>query len=53
MEVARTMGSQQTSLEHLELQLEAEQEGIKKGQRYSKQALWVIFRAFELKSSQW
>ncbi|XP_056876541.1 tyrosine-protein kinase Fes/Fps isoform X1 [Takifugu flavidus] len=33
MDLARKMGSQQTSLEHLELQLEAEQEGIKKGQR--------------------
>lgn len=39
MDLARTMGSQQTSLEHLELQLEAEQEGIRKGQRYAKQAL--------------
>lgn len=39
MDLARTMGSQQTSLEHLELQLEAEQEGVKRGQRYSKQAL--------------
>uniref|UniRef100_H3CV78 Tyrosine-protein kinase n=1 Tax=Tetraodon nigroviridis TaxID=99883 RepID=H3CV78_TETNG len=33
MDLARTMGSQQTSLEHLELQLEAEQEGVKRGQR--------------------
>lgn len=40
MDLACRMGSQQTSLEHLELQLEAEQDGIKKGQRYSKQALW-------------
>lgn len=39
MDLARTMGSQQTSLEHLELQLEAEQEGIKKGQRYAEQEL--------------
>lgn len=40
MDVARTMGSQQTSLEQLELQLEAEQEGLKKGQRYAE----VLFR---------
>lgn len=33
MDMARTMGSQQTSLEQLELELEAEQEGVKKGQR--------------------
>lgn len=39
MDLARTMSSQQISLEHLELQLEAEQEGIKKGQRYWKQVL--------------
>lgn len=39
MDLARTMGSQQTSLEHLELQLEAEQEGIRKGQRYCRQVV--------------
>lgn len=35
MDLARTMGSQQTSLEQLELELEAEQEGVKKGQRWA------------------
>ncbi|TKS70095.1 Tyrosine-protein kinase [Collichthys lucidus] len=33
LDLARTLASQQTSLEHLELELEAEQEGVKKGQR--------------------
>lgn len=33
LDLAQTMGSQQTSLEQLELELEAEQEGVKKGQR--------------------
>nr|XP_046241599.1 tyrosine-protein kinase Fes/Fps [Scatophagus argus] len=33
LNLARTLGSQQTSLEQLELELEAEQEGIRKGQR--------------------
>lgn len=31
--MARTLGSQQTSVEQLEFELEAEREGIKKGQR--------------------
>lgn len=34
LDLARTLGSQQTSVEHLELELEAEQEGVKKGQRW-------------------
>lgn len=38
MDLARTMSSQQTSLEHLELQLEAEQD-IRKGQRYCRQVV--------------
>lgn len=33
LDLARTLGSQQTSVEQLELELEAEQEGVKKGQR--------------------
>uniref|UniRef100_UPI0037E9905B tyrosine-protein kinase Fes/Fps n=1 Tax=Semicossyphus pulcher TaxID=241346 RepID=UPI0037E9905B len=33
MNLARTLGSQQTSVEQLELELESEQEGVKKGQR--------------------
>ncbi|XP_051236423.1 tyrosine-protein kinase Fes/Fps [Dicentrarchus labrax] len=33
LDLARTMSSQQTSVEQLELELEAEQEGVKKGQR--------------------
>nr|XP_019954237.1 PREDICTED: tyrosine-protein kinase Fes/Fps-like [Paralichthys olivaceus] len=33
LDLTRTLGSQQTSVEHLELELEAEQEGVKKGQR--------------------
>lgn len=33
MDMARTLGSQQTSVEQLELELEAEREGVKKGQR--------------------
>ncbi|KAK2920248.1 tyrosine-protein kinase Fes/Fps isoform X2 [Channa argus] len=33
MNLARTLGSQQTSVEHLEFELEAEREGVKKGQR--------------------
>lgn len=33
LNLARTMGFQQSSLEQLELELEAEQEGVKKGQR--------------------
>lgn len=39
LDLARTMGIQQTSLEQLELELEAEQEGVKKGQRYGDQRL--------------
>ncbi|XP_044059106.1 tyrosine-protein kinase Fes/Fps isoform X2 [Siniperca chuatsi] len=33
LDLAQTMGSQQTSVEQLELELEAEEEGVKKGQR--------------------
>uniref|UniRef100_A0AAQ6AJG7 Tyrosine-protein kinase n=1 Tax=Amphiprion ocellaris TaxID=80972 RepID=A0AAQ6AJG7_AMPOC len=33
LDLARTLGSQQASVEHLELELEEEQEGVKKGQR--------------------
>ncbi|XP_018523570.1 tyrosine-protein kinase Fes/Fps [Lates calcarifer] len=33
LDLARTLGSQQTSVEQLELDLEAEREGVKKGQR--------------------
>ncbi|KAI3377859.1 hypothetical protein L3Q82_008994, partial [Scortum barcoo] len=33
LDLARTLGSQQTSVEQLELELEAEQEGVRKGQR--------------------
>lgn len=33
LNLARTMGPQQTSLEQLELELEAEEGGVKKGQR--------------------
>ncbi|XP_073319877.1 tyrosine-protein kinase Fes/Fps [Pagrus major] len=33
LDLARTLGSQQTSVEQLELELEEEQEGVKKGQR--------------------
>uniref|UniRef100_A0A665T354 Tyrosine-protein kinase n=1 Tax=Echeneis naucrates TaxID=173247 RepID=A0A665T354_ECHNA len=33
LDLARTLGSQQTSVEQLELELDAEQEGVKKGQR--------------------
>lgn len=33
LNLARTMSPQQTSLEQLELELEAEEEGVKKGQR--------------------
>uniref|UniRef100_A0A7N6ATU8 Tyrosine-protein kinase n=1 Tax=Anabas testudineus TaxID=64144 RepID=A0A7N6ATU8_ANATE len=33
LELARTLGSQQTSVEQLEFELEAEREGVKKGQR--------------------
>ncbi|GAA6227848.1 tyrosine-protein kinase Fes/Fps-like [Lates japonicus] len=33
LDLARTLGSQQTSVEQLELELEAEREGVKKGQR--------------------
>ncbi|XP_076583428.1 tyrosine-protein kinase Fes/Fps isoform X1 [Chaetodon auriga] len=33
LDLARTLGSQQTSVEQLELELEDEQEGVKKGQR--------------------
>uniref|UniRef100_A0A665TB29 Tyrosine-protein kinase n=1 Tax=Echeneis naucrates TaxID=173247 RepID=A0A665TB29_ECHNA len=32
LDLARTLGSQQTSVEQLELELDAEQEGVKKGQ---------------------
>lgn len=35
LDLARTMGSQQASLEQLELELEEEREGIKKGQRWA------------------
>lgn len=35
LDLARTMGSQQASLEQLELELEQEREGIKKGQRWA------------------
>uniref|UniRef100_A0A3P8T695 Tyrosine-protein kinase n=1 Tax=Amphiprion percula TaxID=161767 RepID=A0A3P8T695_AMPPE len=34
LDLARTLGSQQASVEHLELELEEEQEGVKKGQVY-------------------
>ncbi|XP_020516690.1 tyrosine-protein kinase Fes/Fps [Labrus bergylta] len=33
LDLARTLGSQQTTAEQLELELEAEQEGVKRGQR--------------------
>ncbi|XP_070712279.1 tyrosine-protein kinase Fes/Fps isoform X1 [Pempheris klunzingeri] len=33
LDLARTLGSQQASVEQLELELDAEQEGVKKGQR--------------------
>ncbi|XP_008292188.1 tyrosine-protein kinase Fes/Fps [Stegastes partitus] len=33
LDLARTLSSQQASVEHLELELEEEQEGVKKGQR--------------------
>ncbi|XP_074522889.1 tyrosine-protein kinase Fes/Fps [Halichoeres trimaculatus] len=33
LDLAQTLGSQQTSVEQLEMELEAEQEGVKKGQR--------------------
>ncbi|KAG7482369.1 tyrosine-protein kinase Fes Fps [Solea senegalensis] len=33
LDLARTLGSQQASVDQLELELEAEQEGVKKGQR--------------------
>ncbi|KAM7424034.1 hypothetical protein PAMA_000412 [Pampus argenteus] len=33
LDLARTLGSQQTSVEQLELELEAERKGVKKGQR--------------------
>ncbi|KAK2854090.1 hypothetical protein Q5P01_006751 [Channa striata] len=33
LNLARTLGSQQTSVEHLEFELEAERDGVKKGQR--------------------
>ncbi len=35
LDLARTLGSQQTSVEQLELELEAEREGVKKGQRWA------------------
>lgn len=35
LDLARTMGSQQASLEQLELELEEERDGIKKGQRWA------------------
>lgn len=35
LELARTLGSQQTSVEQLEFELEAEREGVKKGQRWA------------------
>ena len=33
LNLARTLGSQQTSVDQLELELDAEREGVKKGQR--------------------
>lgn len=35
LDLARTLGSQQSSVEQLEFDLEAEQEGVKKGQRWA------------------
>ena len=33
LDLARTLGSQQTSVDQLELELDAEREGVRKGQR--------------------